>query len=78
MPTKKADTRETPVEAPIEAPILPGYEGATYQTVTLTTSDAEASAPYRVATPIPQAVAHGGATYLLADRALGLYVWQPK
>jgi hypothetical protein len=63
---------------PAEAPILPGYEGDAYQTVTLTTSDAEAGAPYRVATPIPQSVAYAGARYLLADRATGLYVWQPK
>lgn len=77
--------KEAPIEdmAPVEAPILPGYEGepgATYETVTLTQGTIEDGAQYRIAkTPeLPLTLTYGGARYQIANHAQKLYVWQVK
>jgi hypothetical protein len=55
------------------APILAGHEGEAYATVTLIGSGPGDGA-YRVATPLPQAVASNGGRYLKSTE--DTYAWQ--
>lgn len=82
--TKKPPPQEpvTPAPAPpIEAhathdgepPILVGYEGDTFRTVTLTGGGAGGGV-YRVAEPLPQALIAGGSRYVRSTE--DTYVWQ--
>jgi hypothetical protein len=56
-----------------DAPILAGHEGETYATVTLIGSG-PGDGVYRVATPLPQAVASNGGRYLKSTA--DTYAWQ--
>jgi len=58
-----------------DAPILAGYEGETYATVTLI-GGGPGGGTYRVATPLPQAVSSNGGRYLKSTP--DTYAWQVK
>jgi hypothetical protein len=60
---------------PADAPILANYEGETYATVTLI-GGGSGDGVYRVATPLPQAVASNGERYLKSTA--DTYTWQVK
>jgi hypothetical protein len=73
--TKHETETGKPATSPATSPATPilGVEGETYATVTLI-GGGPGDGVYRVATPLPQAVASNGARYLKSTE--DTYAWQ--
>ena len=57
-----------------EVPILPGYEGDTYDEVTLN-GGGPGDGTWRVVAPLPIAVTAQGAQYVISNRDAKVYTW---